>query len=170
MDRGTWWAAVHGAAESPTQLSIHTITKTCLKHRECIRLCIEGEFTGRENCSTWNHTFFDFCLFNFSCPWCFGSRLHPELLSLLLVIVVVRSLSRVQLLAPPWTAARQASLSFTVLRFAQTHVHLIRDAIQLSHPLPPLLLPPAFSLTLRCYSRADFTLEVCMCKPNSINL
>ena len=42
------------------------------------------------------------------------------------VIVVVQLLSRVQLFAAPWTAARQTSLSFTVsclLEFAQTHVH-----------------------------------------------
>ena len=40
-----------------------------------------------------------------------------------------------------WAAALQASLSFT--EFAQTHVHGVSDAIQLSHPLlspyPPVL-------------------------------
>ena len=31
-----------------------------------------------------------------------------------------------------------------LLEFAQTHVHWVGDAIQLSHPLPPLLLPSIF--------------------------
>ena len=38
-------------------------------------------------------------------------------------VFVVQSLSRVQLFVTPWPAARQASLSFTILEFAQTHVH-----------------------------------------------
>ena len=65
------------------------------------------------------------------------------------VIVVVQLLSRVQLFAAPWTAARQTSLSFTVsclLEFAQTHVHWVGDAIQPYHPLPPPS-PPAFNLS-----------------------
>ena len=39
----------------------------------------------------------------------------------------------------PWTAACQASLSFTIylLEFAETHVHWVDDAIQPSHPLSP---------------------------------
>ena len=58
--------------------------------------------------------------------------------------VVVQLLSRVQLFGTPWTAARQAFLSFTVFsEFAQIHVHQIDDAIQPSHPLsspsPPTL-------------------------------
>ena len=35
----------------------------------------------------------------------------------------VQAVTRVQLFAAPWTAARQASLSSTVSDFAQTHVH-----------------------------------------------
>ena len=27
MDRGAWWVAVHGVAESQTQLSLHTLSK-----------------------------------------------------------------------------------------------------------------------------------------------
>ena len=37
--------------------------------------------------------------------------------------IVVSSQSRVRLFVTPWTAARQAPLSSTVLKFAQTHVH-----------------------------------------------
>ena len=53
--------------------------------------------------------------------------------------------SRVQLFATPWTAARQASLSFTISR-AQIHVHWVSDAIQPSHPLSSPF-PPAFNLS-----------------------
>ena len=43
----------------------------------------------------------------------------------------VQSLSRVQLFATPWTAARQASLSITNSgELGQTHVHQASDAIQ----------------------------------------
>ena len=44
-------------------------------------------------------------------------------------VVVIQLLSHVQLFATPWTAARQASLSFTVSQsFLKHHVHC--DAIQ----------------------------------------
>ena len=61
-------------------------------------------------------------------------------------VVIVQSLSHVQLFAAQWTATRQASLSFTNSRnLLKLHVHWINDAIQ-----PPHLLsspsPPAFNL------------------------
>ena len=42
--------------------------------------------------------------------------------------------SCVRLFSTPWTATLQASLSFTLPKFAQTHVHWVSDAIQPSHP------------------------------------
>ena len=51
----------------------------------------------------------------------------------------VHGLSCVWLFATPWTAARQAPLSFAVSRFAQIHVHRVGDAIQPAHPLLCLL-------------------------------
>ena len=47
----------------------------------------------------------------------------------------VQSLSCVRLIATPWIAACQASLSITNSEFTQTHVHRVSDAIQPSHPL-----------------------------------
>ena len=41
----------------------------------------------------------------------------------------------------PWTLACQASLSFTVSQFVQTHVHWVGDAIQSCHPLPSPFSP-----------------------------
>ena len=51
------------------------------------------------------------------------------------LIVVVQSLSHIQLFATPWTAAHQAPLSITIPEFAQTQVYWVSDAIQPSHPL-----------------------------------
>ena len=59
----------------------------------------------------------------------------------------VKSLSCVRLFATPRTAARQASLSFTIFwSMFKTHVHRVSDAIQPSHPLSPPT-PPAFNLS-----------------------
>ena len=59
----------------------------------------------------------------------------------------VQLLSHIQLFVTLWTAAHQASLSITtsLLELAQTHVHWVSDAIQLSHPLSSPS-PPTFSL------------------------
>ena len=70
-------------------------------------------------------------------------------LGLDLLTLVFRSLSHVWLFATPWTAACQASLSFSILEFVQTYVHWVSDAIQLSHC--PLLLPSIF-FSLRVFS------------------
>ena len=43
----------------------------------------------------------------------------------------------IQLFPTSWTAACQASLSFTITEFAQTHVHWVGDAIPPSHPVAP---------------------------------
>ena len=45
-----------------------------------------------------------------------------------------------------WTAAEQASLSFSISQFDQTHVHWVGDAIQPSHPLSSPS-PPALNLS-----------------------
>ena len=58
---------------------------------------------------------------------------------------VVQSLSPVQLFATPWTAARQAPLSYTISWSLLKLVHWMDDAIQPSHPLSTPS-PPAFSL------------------------
>ena len=64
----------------------------------------------------------------------------------------VQSLSHVLLFATPWTAARQASLSFFMEgELAQTHVHWVGDAIHLilCHPL---LLPSSIFPSTRVFS------------------
>ena len=64
--------------------------------------------------------------------------------------VVVQSLSYVQLFVIPWTAACQASLSFTISwGFAQTQIYWIGNAIQPSHPLLPT--SPQITGHLNCH-------------------
>jgi len=63
------------------------------------------------------------------------------------IVVVVPSLSHVWLFATPWTAARQAPLSFTISpSLPKLNVHWVGDAIQPSLPLSPTS-PPAFNLS-----------------------
>ena len=66
---------------------------------------------------------------------------------------VVRSLSRVRLFATPWTAARQASLSFTMsqslLKLMSIELVMPSNHLILCHP--PLLLPSIFP-SIRVFS------------------
>ena len=62
-----------------------------------------------------------------------------------IAIVVLQPLNRAWFFVTPWTAALQASLSFTISEFAQTYVPLFGDAIQPSPLLSPS--PPAFNLS-----------------------
>ena len=61
-------------------------------------------------------------------------------------IVVVQSLSRVRLIATPWTATCQVSVLHPLPELTQTHVHWVSYAIQPSRPLLSRSLP-AFSLS-----------------------
>ena len=68
-----------------------------------------------------------------------------------------QSLSHVQLFETPWTEAHEVSPSFTIPRVSQTHVHWVRDAIQPSHPLSSLLLPPSIFPSIRVFSSESAT-------------
>ena len=68
-----------------------------------------------------------------------------ELLILLFIVLVIQSLSHVQLLVSPMDCSKTCfSVLHYLLEFAQTHVHGVRDAIQPSYPLLPPS-PPALS-------------------------
>ena len=66
----------------------------------------------------------------------------------------VQSLSRVRLLATPWTAARQASLSFTNSR-SLLKLTYIESAMPSNHLIlcSPLLLPPSIFPGIRVFSK-----------------
>ena len=77
--------------------------------------------------------------------------------SFVLQFTSVQLLSCVRLFTIPWTEACQASLSITKsLKFAQIHVHWVGDAIQPSHPLLSLLLPPSIFPRIRVFSNVSF--------------
>ena len=61
-------------------------------------------------------------------------------------LVMVQPLSHVRLFTSPWTAAHQASLSFTISWSLLKLMPFVSDAIQASHPLLTPS-PPAFYLS-----------------------
>ena len=69
----------------------------------------------------------------------------------LLTFVVVQTLSHVRLFATPWTAAHQASLSFTISR---TLLKLMSIELVMSSPFPP-----AFNLS----PHQDLSNELALC-------
>ena len=71
---------------------------------------------------------------------------------MLMVFGVVQSLSRVQLFVTPWTAARQASLFFTISR-SLLRLMSIESVMPSNHLIlchPPLLLPPIEWMLQKC--------------------
>ena len=85
-----------------------------------------------------------------SCDW---------LLSLSSVVAVGQSLSRVWLFATPWTAAYQASLSFTI-----SHTHLLKlmsiESVMASNHLISL---PSSPLALNRFYHQGFANESALC-------
>ena len=69
------------------------------------------------------------------------------------IVFVVQSLSHVQLILIPWTAARQASLSFTIFWSLLKHISI--ESMMPSHHLilcRPLLLMPSIFPSIRVFS------------------
>ena len=60
-------------------------------------------------------------------------------------LVVVQSLSRVLLFVTPWTAARQASVSFSISQSSLKLTSFVNGTVQASHPLSPPS-PPVLNL------------------------
>ena len=131
MDRGDWWAAVHGVAKGRTQLSdftftfhFHALEKEMATHSSVLAWRIPG--TGNlVGCCLWGRTESDMTE---------ATQQQQQ------------QLSHVRIFVTPWTAVHKASLSFSLPEFAQTHVHRVGDAIQ---PSQPLLSPspPSFNLS-----------------------
>ena len=46
MGRGVWWAAVHGVAESGTQMSTHSLAQSVKANKEKNQLCHTSGFNG----------------------------------------------------------------------------------------------------------------------------
>ena len=68
------------------------------------------------------------------------------------VVVAVQLLSRLRLIATPWTAAHQASPSFTISWSLLKVTSIESMIIQPSCPLSPLLLLPSVFASIRVFS------------------
>ena len=82
-----------------------------------------------------------------------------------IVVVVVQSLSRVRLFMTPWTAARQASLSFTISRSLFKFISI--ESVMLSYHLIfccPFILWPSIFPSIRVFSNK---LTVCIRWPKN---
>ena len=81
-----------------------------------------------------------------SCLFCLFSTNTLCRLFFFSLLVVVQLLSHVQLSEPMDCSTQGFPVLYYLLDFAQTHVHLVNDTIQPSHPLLPAS-PPAFRLS-----------------------
>ena len=98
----------------------------------------ERPLSGRKK--TWILTQPSFLLL--LCPYLGFFHVVKEKISSSILITLIQSLRCVRLFATPWTAARQASWSFSISQaFAQTHIILC-------HPL----LPPSIFPSIRIFS------------------
>ena len=85
----------------------------------------------------------------------FGSLVHTwhiEMIAFSKPVVVVQLLSHVQLCDPTDCITSDFPVIHHLLEFAQTRVHWVDDAIQLSHSLSPLLLLPSIFPSIRVFS------------------
>ena len=83
---------------------------------------------------------------------------------------VLQSLTHIQPLAIPWTAAHQASLSFTVSQSLLKLMSIMsRDAIQPSHPLSSPSPPALNFLSIRVFSN-ESALNIKWPKYQSFNI
>ena len=75
-------------------------------------------------------------------------------LNILVVLLVVQLLSHIQLFVTPWTAAHQASLSFTTTQ-SLLKLMSIESVMSCNHLIlcHPLLLPPSIFPSIRVFSK-----------------
>ena len=138
MDRGAWLATVRGVTKSWTRPNDEHVPSIVLridwqfKDGDSLRIhSWQGKRDTQSNTVT--KAMLDVCT---------GAREHKE------EMVVVLSLSSIQLLATPWTAACQTWLSFTVTWSLLT-VMSTELVMPSNHPLsPPLGEPLLFSFSL----------------------
>ena len=103
---------------------------------------------------------FAFKLYQDSKP-CFHSQCHqffskPPSLPLVIVTVTVQPLSHVQLCVTPWTAAYQASLSFTI-SWSMLKLMSIESVMPSNHLILccPILLLPSILPSIRVFSKGS---------------
>ena len=144
MDRGAWWAAVHGVTKSQTRLNdftftfhFHALEKEIVTHSSVLawRILGTGEPGGLPSMRSHRvgHDWSDL-----------AEKIWTHDSSALSVSQSVQSLSCVRFFATLWIAARQASLSITISR-SSLRLASIESVMPSSHLIlcrPLLLLPP----------------------------
>ena len=117
--------------------------KTSRLHR-FYPIIIESQDSNRPWTSSYSNIFSTFAIV--------PSRTLPKC-NLAHAVVDVQSLSRVQLFVTPWTAERQASLSFTISR-SLLKLLSIESVMPFSHLVlhHPLVLLPSIFLRIRVFS------------------
>ena len=152
MDRGAWWAVVHGVAKSWTQLSDFTLTF----HLPAL----EKEMAPQSSVLPWR-------IPGMGEPGGLLSMGSHRVghdwsdLAVAVAVLVVQLLSHVRLFATPWTVVCQVSLSFTIsqslLRFLPIESVMSSNHLILCHPL--LLLPSIFPC-IRAFSLSRLSHQV----------
>ena len=151
-DREVWCAAVHGVTKSPTRLSNRTTISSCGYTADYLTLARYLAYLNswqlwikpyRYLCAGSVWLWFDLIWTNNSVI--VGLNIHQ--------FSLVQSLSRVQLFATPWIAARQASLSITNSR-SLLKLMSIMSVMPSSHLIlcRPLLLLPPIPPSIRVFS------------------
>ena len=105
----------------------------------------------------WCQRFWPFCIYK-AAQGTINGKKNKQNSILSFLVVVVQSLSHVRFFMNPWTAAHQASLSFTI--FWSLIKHMFIESVMPSNPLifcHPLLLPSIFS------SMSVFSNELALC-------
>ena len=168
MDGEAWQATVHGVAKSWSDVTEQLTLFFPYKERDrawilCVCVCEKFEMNWQQLFFLMRKVFF-FFLFNFWLHYIFIALRGLSLVAApglscsmacgIFPVVVAQSLSRIQLFLTPWTAAHQASLSFTISRrlLRLMSIELVMPSIQtwmrsgeiqsshpLSSPFPPVL-------------------------------
>ena len=174
MDREAWRAVIHGVAKSRTRLSDWTKLNWTDTKWKYFPTCIMLDLIWKH--LKWSDFIYVYYLLERRSTWVFYPSQpaslssndlswpdisHTSLNIYHLPFGSVQSLSRVWLLATPWIAARQASLSITnsrsLLKLISIESVMPSNHLILCHPL---LLPPSIFTSIRVFSNESaFPLE-----------
>ena len=137
-NRGVWCSTAHEVTKSWTQLSNCT-TSVCMSKRLSQFSLPSPSHTVSTVCSV--------CLYLYSCPT------NRFISTIFLHSMLLSRFSHVRLFETPWTAACQASLSFTI-SCSLLKLMSIELVMSSSHLIlcPPLLLLPSIFPSIRVFS------------------
>ena len=172
MDRGAWWASVHGVARVRHNLATKPSSPQCWREHYPVKAVP----SARENSVFQKWLNCEPSAASLSHSWAndYLDPQHPLNLVITLFqmstchVVVVQLLSRVQLFVALWTAACQASMSFTVylslLKLISIESRMPSKPLIFCHPL---LLLPSVCPSIRVFSSES---ALCIRWPESVGV